>query len=314
MQGLKKKHSENNKRTKRIMIIVWTWKYDGLEAPYDEWSLNSKKYAGDKVIRVDAPWSPQAQKSIQELVKKNISEGHIYLFLHRNHGYNYKIIDQILSLLKVLPDATQKLRCFLFGEGNDYIYIAKQPRGLLGTKGTFSAIMPTNNNSKSKQLISAVADYDRKVLKKEHFDNTWKYYTNTFKAKIFELKEDLFANLLTFHQAAQTESQTLYNHIKQQENRLLFLRLLSFTGKVRKGSDLELALKKYENDRKKSYLFDDCHVNLKIIYGEEESALYKQLVLAINQGLLGRDDYTDLIRLRDQFDSLLAALPESTYY
>lgn len=304
----------NNQRIRRIMIIIWDWKYGGLEVPFDEWGLKSTKYSDDKVIRLDLRWSPQALKQLRELVEANIPNGQVYLFLHRNHGYNYKTIDQILSDLKEFPDATQRLRCFLFGEGNDYLYIAKQPRGLLGTKGTFSARMSYKAGNSNSQLISAVADKERKLLKKEHFDNIWKFYTNTFKAKIFELKEDLFANLLNFRQQNPPEPQALYNYIKQNENRLLFLRLLSFTGKVRKGSDLELALKKYENESKKSYLFDDCHVNLKIIYGEEESALYKQLVLAINQGLLGQDDYTDLIQLRDQFDSLLAALPESTYY
>lgn len=314
MQAVKKVPVVQNQRIKRIMIIVWAWKSGGLNAPFDEWTLNSKKYAGDKIIRVDASWSEQTQQHIQELVKKNLSDAVIYLFLHRSHGYNYKIIDLILNNLKDLPEATKKLRCFLFGEGNDYLYIAKHHRGLLGTRGTFSARMPIKNKANASQLITAVADYEQKVLKKEHFDNTWKFYTNTFKAKIFELKEDLFANLLTFHQQSSQEPRALYHFIKKQENHLLFLRLLSFTGKVRKDSDLELALKKYETDRKKSYLFDDCHVNLKIIYGEEESKLYKQLVSAINQGLLGQDDSADLIQLRNRFDRLLAALPESTYY
>ena len=315
MHALKEERPGKKVRLKRIMIIVWTWSFGGLETTYDEWTLNSKKYKGDKVIRLDLKWSPRAKEVIQELVAQHIADARVYLFLHRSHGYNYKIIDQILSDLKSLPEATEKLRCFLFGEGNDYIYIAKQPRGLLGTRGTLSARMPVKNGkSNATQLISAVADEEKKTLKKEHFDNVWRFYTNTFKAKIFELKEDLFANLLEFHQQEQLPPRAVYDHIKQQENKLLFLRLLSFTGKVRKGSDLELALKKYENDFKKSYLFDDCHVNLKNIYGEDKSVLYKQLVTIINRGLLGQEDHTDLVLVRDQFDRLLDALPESTYY
>lgn len=315
MQALEKERPGKKVRSKRIMIIVWTWQFGGLDTVYDEWTLNSKKYEGDKVIRLDLKWSPHANTVIQELVEKHIQNSRVFLFLHRSHGYNYKVIDQILTNLKSLPEATQKIRCFLFGEGNDYIYIAKQARGLLGTRGTLTARMPVKNaKANATQLISAIADTEQKVIKKEHFDSVWRFYTNTFKAKIFELKEDLFANLLEFHQQKDLPPRALYDHIKQHENQLLFLRLLSFTGKVRKGSDLELALKKYENDSKKSYLFDDCHVNLKNIYGEEESALYTQLVTVINQGLLGQEDHTDLVRIRDQFDRLLSALPESTYY
>ena len=216
-EAQKRAQTLNGHRPRRIMIILWSWKHGGLTEAYDEWTLNSKKYAGDKVIRVDASWSPSTKALIQDLVHQYIETGQVYLFLHRSHGYNYKVVDQILSNLRSLPNASQQLRCFLFGEGHDYIYIAKQARGLLGTRGTFSARMPIKNGgTKATQLITAVADSQKKVLKKEHFDNVWRFYTNTFKAKIFELKEDLFAYLLALHHDERTQQLSVYQDMKKQ--------------------------------------------------------------------------------------------------
>ena len=298
------------------MILVWGWKYGGLKEDWDEWSLNSSKYANDKVVRIDVRNTPSGKALLYQCLKQYLQQADVYLFLHRNHGYTDAAIQSILSDLKAfIAKPGTKLRCFLFGEGNDYIYLLKQSRGLLGTKGTFTArIHLGNNGNGSSTLVSAIHDEEKKVLKKENFNAIWHYYTNTFKAKIFELKEDLFTSLLSFINVQNLDALELYQFMKEGHNQLIFLRLLSFSGKMRKRSDLEGNLKEYEVRRKKSYLFDDCKANLRLIYGEKESQLYQELVSQISNNLLVPKGNADLPGLRDQFEELLNAMPESTYY
>jgi len=110
------------------------------------------------------------------------------------------------------------------------------------------------------------------------------------------------------------ENNSYYDLINQSNHRLLFLRLLSFVGKLRKGSDLEEELKKFEFNHKKSYLFDDCNAHFKGIYGEAQSKIYQQLSDAIKNSILSRRQTSDLISMRNNFNTLLEVMPEASFY
>lgn len=300
------------------MIILWWWKESCLRDNLDEWYIEGSK-GTDKVILIDEKNSPDQLAFICQLARKNLQGGDVFIFLHRSHGYNQSAVNSILKQLKDQVNEKHHLRCFLFGEGYSYLYISKQPKGLLGSKGTFTARFLNgngHNNGSEEQdyLISAIANERQRLLKKSHFDYVWNYYAFSFKAKIFELKEDFFGSIMDYLVKQEISAGELYHFLKLEPNRLLLLRLLSFVGKMKKGSDLESDLKAFEIRSKKSYLFDDYNENIKLIYGEEEQVVYKTLVTGIKQSVLGASNPPDLNHLRDQFEALLGAMPEATYY
>jgi hypothetical protein len=296
--------------TPRTMIIIWSWKHSGMTAPFDIWEVEGSP--DDRVIRMDVRWSTAAVPLLRERIEAEGLDRSVYLFLHRRHGYSEKAIAQLLGALSEARKSRRNTRSFLFGEGGDFIYIAHHPRGLLGTKGTFSAQFDSPYQEQP-QRITAIADREKRLLKKVHFDTVWQRYTHNFKAKIFELREDLFRTLLPFMIDQKVDSGDVYQFFQQPENRPLFLRLLSFIGKLRKGSDLEQALRDYEQQQKRSFFFDDCQENLKAGYSERESQLYAALATDIRQQLLVANQQIDLLQLRHRFDELLSNMPESAY-
>lgn len=296
--------------TPRIMIIVWSWKYGGMEEPYDSWEVAGRP--GDRLIRIDERYSATAVNQVKQLIDAQEEAASVFLFLHRRHGYTNETLSHILEAINSARRTKNTVRGFLFGEGNDYIYIATQNRGLLGTKGTFSAMLQSPYHA-SSQLVSAVADANRRLLKVEHFNAVWRYYAHNFKAKLVELREDLFGAIWPISLEESVDSSTYYIFLQQTDNQLLFLRLLSFIGKIRKGSDLEQTLKNYEQQLKRSFFFDDCRENLKTVYGEQKGRLYESLVSEIRKQLFVHHQQVDLLQLRARFDDLLCEMPEAAY-
>ncbi|MCI5080669.1 MAG: hypothetical protein MRY78_03200 [Saprospiraceae bacterium] len=297
-------------RANRIMIIIWSWQYGGMPSQMDEWSVEGN--SGDKVVRMDLKMSSSAKETLREKLQEYAQQGEVFLFLHRRHGYDQKTLKEILQMARSVLPQGHLIKSFLFGEGNDKIYIVNQTKGLLGTRGTFSAKLQAVG-IRQATYVNAIADKDKKVIKRKHFDFVWHQYSHNFKAKIFELKEDLFRSLSPFLFITEIQAGAVYNYIKQEENKLLMLRLLSFIGKIRKGSNLETQLKEFEQQHKRSYFFDDCHLNLKMTYGEQEAQLYDSLVDTISKKLLAYEPNLNFTNIRDQFDELLEAMPGSTY-
>lgn len=297
---------EDHKR--RVMIIVWWWNYGGLEGISDEWHVAGSKN-GDCVIRIDQRSSPEAKTIISQKAKEYLSDSQVFIFLHRNHGYNGKAIEEILELIEKDASNLSPVRCYLFGEGNGSLYISSNPRGLLGTKGTFNA----QRINGTTQWIDSRADIENKTIKKIHFDHVWNAYAKAFKAKVFELQEDIFLALSPYLTRKKSKAHDLYRHLRQQEHKLLFLRLLSFIGKLRKGSSQEKVLLEQENLQGRTFDFDDFSINLGSVYNDQTVGIYHDLVKDINQNLFtGTHDY-DLAQLRDQFTDLLESMPEEIY-
>ena len=96
---------------KRVMIIVWWWSYGGLGEDSDKW-LVSDTSAEDCVVRIDQRFSPNAKSIIASNAVKHLEDSEVFIFLHRNHGYNGQAIEDILAEIKKHHPDASNVRCF----------------------------------------------------------------------------------------------------------------------------------------------------------------------------------------------------------
>ncbi len=293
---------------RRRMLIVWSWRQGSDHADTRVWSVEGKRRDQDLIICADRPASPQNEQWLIEQTTAWSQEGDVFVFLHRRHGYQHKTIQKLLSQR---PNNGAEVRYFLFGEGSDAIYLAQSSRGLLGTTGTFSGRY--KNGDQEDRPLSAVFNDDEGLLLSSHFNYVWHFYQGAFKSRVFELKEDLFAILAGSLTTPVAAAGSIYQTLKQKENQVLLLRLLSFTGRLRAGSRLEMDLRQAEEQLDRSFRFDDASANLQNAYGIAAAAQYEELVRTISQDFLATGNPVDLRQLRDQFAALLLAMPGETY-
>lgn len=279
--------------TNRTIIIVWWWSSGSLKTTYDEWQVS---HSSDTLVRIDEPYSPKALNILKEVLDQQPMGQQVLLFLHRTHGYTATAIDEITKLSQNRP------KCFLFGEGSDAIYLANNPRGLLGTKGTFVATF-----SSGKQ-IDVREKKDARILKKAHFDHVWNFYANSFKQRIFEFSEDLYIGLTPLISTHPIKKGAPYELLKQPGNELLLLRLLSFVGKIRKDSRPEADLRKQEIIDKRTYHFLNLSSNLTSQYPEPVTKAYVDICHTIKSSILSSREQLDLVVLRDQFSLFLEGI------
>lgn len=293
----------------RTIIIVWSWNQGGLTTDGTYWTVRGTGHERDRVLCLDRLASATAEVDLGQRVAQHLSDdGEVYLFLHRRHGYTPDTIERIRATV----DRPQQLRCFLFGEGGDPIYLARDFRGLLGTTGTFSAWLRRDEYPEGYRL-SAVADAAARLLLPAHFDHVWRLYRQAFRARIFELREDLFEQVSGVLPEALTTPGSWYQQLNAAPDQTLLLRLLSLAGRLRKGSRPEQLLRQREEEHGRNYAFDDFGPQLTSVYGIEGHARYEQLVNLVKNDVLASGQPLSPRRLRDAFDALLAVMPGATY-
>lgn len=293
----------------RTIIIVWSWKLGGQVADGALWTVKGAGRGRDYVLCLDRPASPAAEAELRERIQYHLGEaGEVYLFLHRRHGYTPDAIVRLQAAIS----RPRRLRCFLFGEGGDPIYLSRDFRGLLGTTGTFSTYLLRDVYPEG-YLLTAVADAGQRLLQATHFDHIWLLYRQAFRARIFELREDLFDQAGELLLDEEAEPGRWYRFLSGADQQTLLLRLLSLAGKLRKGSRLELALRQREEDQGRNYAFDDFGPQLTTVYGEEGRRRYEFLVALVRRDVLARGQALPPHALRDAFDALLAVMPGATY-
>ncbi|MEL7220256.1 MAG: hypothetical protein AAGJ93_02990 [Bacteroidota bacterium] len=291
----------------RTMIIVWSWRASGLGEGV--WRPKGVSHANDQLICKDMLASQDAMTLLQKLIGSEQHMGNeLMIFLHRQHGYNQEHIKALTEL--AAPTFIDHFKCFLFGEGADTIYLTNHPRGLLGTSGTFEAQAIFSNESLS---LSAVANAEQKELHASHFNFVWNTYQLALQRLIFELKEDLLSTLGEHISATDFPPGAVYKIISQPEHRLLLLRLLSFSGRIRKGSSLAREIRTFERNNTRTLSFDNSQVQLEAAYGAAAIEHYAALVKYISQHLLSSGKAVSLLGLRARFDELLDLLPGRTY-
>lgn len=295
---------------KRTIIIVWSWNSAGIGEGV--WQIAGTINGTDQVICYDWPVSQNEDLEQLELLVRQHTQhgGDVMLFLHRYHGYHQEHIKQLLN--SRLSEQQGKLQCFLFGEGSDAIYLTSDPRGLLGTSGTFSAQLKLSDGQSVS--VSAIADADRRMLKSSHFDYVWELYQLALRRRIFELKEDIFNCLGQFLPRQTFAAGELYDILRQAKNRELMLRLLSFVGRVRKGSNLAKEIRIFEQNNNRTLTFDDCGIQLETSYGTPAAEQHALLAAYVLRHVLAKGDAVSLIELRERFEDLLLQIPGLTYH
>lgn len=293
----------------RTIIIVWSWKAAGTGEGV--WEVAGSSNSNDLVVCHDWPALPNGDT--QQLAtlagQYTQQDGEVMIFLHRHHGYSPEHLKQIIYQFS--EDQQERLRCFLFGEGSDAIYLTNDPRGLLGTSGTFSAQLNTGGHSIE---VSAIADAERRLLKSAHFDYIWDTYQLSLRRRIFELKEDLF-NCLGQHLPQLTFAPgELYTLLSRQENKMLLLRLLSFVGRIRKGSEIAKEIRTFERNNNRTLTFDDCGIQLETSYGAPAAEQYALLAAYVLRHVLAKGNAVSLPELRERFDDLLVQISGLTYH
>lgn len=293
----------------RTIIIVWSWKAAGIGEGV--WQVASSANANDLVVCRDWPVSQEGNtQNLAVLIRQYLQQdGEVMLFLHRYHGYSQEHLKQIIHQA---PEGQQeRLRCFLFGEGADAIYLTSNSKGLLGTSGTFSAQL---NRDGQPLDVSAIADAERRLLKSAHFDYIWDIYQLALRRRIFEFKEDLFNCLGQYLPQLTFEPGELYPLLRLPENRMLFLRLLSFVGRIRKGSDLANEIRIFERNNNRTLTFDDCGIQLETSYGASAAEQYALLAAYVLRNVLAKGNAVSLLELRERFEELLEQISGLTYH
>ncbi len=268
--------------TKRKMLIVWKWfdfkknqvnanfwsteKSDdifksnnlGKDLIWNEYLVCSQTTRGiefenpeAKIIRTDIINDhPNSKKYLAKLINYHEEENSkLFVFLHRGvNGFTPKEVTFVLN-------ETKANKCFLIGDGRDFIYHNARNSGLLNDKDDFfdQPIEPSK-----PEII--VADRENKQVFQPHFDKVWFYYKNEFDIKIFELRDDLLLCLLPLIE----EENINIREALMNENPLLMLRLKSFVSDNLAVLDPteESILKDKERYYETSYIFDDFKKNL----------------------------------------------------
>ena len=291
----------------RTILVVWSWQKSGLGEGI--WNIAGASHANDQVVCWDKIAGEESFIELKQMAVSYIkNNGELMVFLHRSHRYTQ---DHIKELMQLALSSSVFLKCFLFGEGAEGIYLTNDTRGLLGTAGTFSAKM--NYEGQSIQR-SSIADKERKELKPTHFDYVWEQYKFSLRKRIFELKEDILEQLFTQKIASTFAPGELYAILNKGSNRLLMLRMLSFVGRIRKNSNLAKEIRTFERNTNRTFTFYDCKAHLESSYGIVSADDYTRLADFILKNMLSKGDVVDLLDLRSRFDALLIHVFESTTY
>lgn len=291
-----------NKRTpERALFIVWRWK------------------------EADALWHTAEDQSHLHCISENwlfeeetleIIAGHLraystlpqcLIFLHRTrHPHSYvrdffRFMQEKLNLKE-----TGKLKCILFGGGDDFLYLKKNPKGLLGD-GELGGWIGYGDDPKAE--IKVIEDAQKKTIRQDHFNSVWNYYQHEFKMKVYRLERDLSVHFAPFTEPGYSQNDvSLYAHLEKDTP--LSLRLLSFVGEK---------IEEEEASQYQEELFDDCAENLKAAYGQKASEVYSQLRKSIDEVLLGNSlekipPHIAIPQVRRQFMQLRDLMPERITY
>lgn len=292
-------HMEKGTPDKSIFII-WRWKEKDLglwRTAQDDSHLHS--ISEENLFEDNL-------SAIADALQAYSSLPQCLFFLHRKrHPVSY--VGQLLQFFKEQLDLTEtgKLKCFLFGYGADYLYLAKNPNGLLGD-GQLGGFIDDEDGLRKEYKV--IEDLKQRTIREGNFNAVWRYYQHEFKKKLYELERDLFLHFSPFtNPEYRGKNGSLFAHLET--NSALALRLYSFI-----GEDIEEEALEYQE-----LLFDDCSENLKTAYGVPALEAYEALKQYINEVFLGNSlhkvpPHIAIPQVRQQFVQLRSTMPERITY
>lgn len=304
------------------MIIVWKWSREVVPDGKEKmWPASNSK--GDKLYCIaQRPFKDKILASIRNIIETEIPTSHIFVFFHRSgdYGYNQEDLETLLNLVnknyQAELDTLRRVKCFLFGDNRDYLYLITPGNGLLGVNGQLGG---TRDNGEKIVILEKNKD-GSKSINQFQFNGVWNYYFHEFKLKIFELYESFMILLFQYSmETSLTKALDLRTAINNFDNGFYYSRLLSLINDPTLDKEQLKHLISMEKKYNKSFVFDDCNANLASIYGENIKTLYKELVASINDNWLRqkKDEIipSDAIKdVRKAFNKLLEAMPEATFY
>ncbi|MEL7195866.1 MAG: hypothetical protein AAFO96_25765 [Bacteroidota bacterium] len=263
-------------KTRKIAIIVWKWNeledriltaarlvdyepsrfLDFKNQYVVSYDVVKRRSGGDQpfltdhrviCVRTELGQEEAIIPFLQDLVSQYQAEAksNICVFLHRNEGFNQRTVDLIFKN----PNVD---RCFLFSDGQDYIYYATQGIGLIDDDGDFFFHAPVQKRPKIE-----VANDEKLWVFHSYFQQTWNYYQNEYSAKLLELREDLLDYLMD--RVDDLDSPMSINHFHEilMADTYLQLRVKSFVEHPKLSEKENGILRALEQQSKKSYSFDD---------------------------------------------------------
>ena len=289
---------------KRIMMIVWKWEdLDPKSEPVDNY-FPVQKDPQSFVIRLHEYQSEQAIARLIQLIREQEADASFMLFLHRDHHYSQ---DQVRHFYHQLSqEERQRCKCFLFGGGNDYIYFSTREEGLLDDFGWWMnepeyEFRPTAKGAVRVGAASVVArnaDSGRWELLPRYFAKVWQFYEQELRRKVFELKQDLMAELLQGY----LEQKPLDPFTP-----LVQARIESFCGQAdRKALQ---ALEKWGREHERTYIFEVDQMNLERQFGVDARASYQELYGLLQVSIKAEPvHYRQVPLIRNAFDRFLTEL------
>ena len=293
---------EMEKKTpERSIFIIWRWKEKELGLWRTAQEENHLHSISEENLFEDN------LAAMADTLRAHPNLPQCLFFLHRKrHPVSY--VGQLLQTLKAqlgLND-TGKLKCFLFGYGSDYLYLSKNPNGLLGDGALGGFVEDKDGATKEYHVIQ---DAKQRTIREENFNAIWRYYQHEFKKKLYQLERDLFLHFSPFTDPEYPgKNGSLFAHLET--NSALALRLYSFI-----GEDIEAE----EAVEHQELLFDDCSENLKAAYGLPAMKAYETLKQHINGVFLGNSlhrvpPHIAIPEVRQQFVQLRSTMPERITY
>lgn len=367
---------DKQQNPQKIMIIIWRWedfdeahyavndtflsthqgqkilknvvKY-GKNKVYDELEVEESDFTKNaKVIRAYIYKGEETKKLLYLIIDQYATpQTEILLFLHRNNFYTQKDVKCILKHKK-----KQVAKCFLFGEGRDFIYYKTKKMGLLESGGG-DFIYNDKVRVVKKRWDDEQDDLVIEKVLQPYFDIVWSYYKHEFKKKIYELQKDLFFYCAPFTQPGKkaviskrkfldflAKNPTLYYRTKSFLNEYQpknYIDNVIFNIQYQKAelSELDelrieklktlkeelLLLKEYENKKETSFIFDDCNANLEIDGNvkKEYQTLVKKMrpIFTKYKREIKMDEKISIIDylldIRKKFENLINKMQEQIY-
>lgn len=303
------------KKYKKVLAILWHW--DPLKEkklPFD--TINIEEDEESLICRIQHGRALEAMEADMVRCTEKVRHNGKFLIMIHRESLDAETHQELKNNIERAMPPGAYFDWKVFGGGSDYIYYdCKQDSGLLNQEGDFVIDDSYEYYSDDGEIVERLAcvvvhnNEDMNLVKKNYFEQVWRYYHHEFKRKIYELERDLFLYFAPFTDPEYGKKDSiLATHLKT--NELLALRIQSFAG---------VNIDEQKANRHQALLFDHCSENLKAAYGQQALDVYESLRLNIDGIFLSNNPgeappHIAIPQIREQFAQLRSFMPERISY